>query len=186
MIFKKFFTFFLTSTTLSPYNHKPLEFSNKLFIQNNNNNPISFFTGKFDGYGLDVNCKTGESTQLLSKNYPNLKLYGIDKDEENIMTAQKRFHNSDFIAMDFENYTGIKQDFFQLIQVSDYDSLMTSFVKGIQLLNKDGLLIIKCKTSYDMEQLESYIKKNYYLFEKKQFNSTFYYHIDRDKLYVVK
>ena len=122
-------------------------------------------------FGLNIGCKTGETTKKLSTQYPELKWYGIDTDQKKISIAQKRFHQNDYLAIDIEKDNfNIKNDSFQIIEVSEYKDLMINMERALLRLSKGGILIYNCKDHDDVYKLRNQMmqeKRNYYIIGKK-------------------
>ena len=168
---------------LFPYRRFPLNDTVSMNIEQFDSfQPISpSFRGK-EGYVLDVQCSTGETTKLLSRDYPEMIFLGIDKNQINIDIAKKKYFSLDFMKADFETDI-IPQDSFQIIQLSDYQDLAKAVVKSFFSLQSNGLLIVKKKPingNADFEMLEEELKTNPAL----QFIST--YHIIGNKFYIYK
>lgn len=147
-----------------------------------------FFYKKFDGYALDVNCHHGDSTVFLQKRYPQLEVVGIDKEKVNIHECTKRYASQqyNFHNIDFEAYTGLPYQSFQLVQVNKYENLMLSFMKAYEILQEGGLLIMKTSSFDDLHTIVTYLKKNQTKFNKKVLNMKITYHIIDKTVYILK
>ena len=127
--------------------------------------------------GLDVNCWTGDSTVKLQSQFPDVRIFGIDKNQSAIKLAKTRFQSSVFKVSDIE-----KEKFngkFELIQISNYTNLDRVLWNTYPLLSDHGFMIINYKnvdTPYIKELYErnfwfppqernGYVLSNMYLFE---------------------
>jgi len=166
MTFRKLMFFILTTTkrlqTCVHFN-TPVRFSSsytKELSNRNYNNNFNIYsivsTRNITGLGLDVNCKIGDSTKILSMKYPELHIYGIDKNYHMIETARKKYTTFDFLNVNFEFHTGIPTRSFNVIQISDYDDLLLSYQKAIILLQYGGMIIYHCKNENDLIFLQKY------------------------------
>ena len=129
--------------------------------------------------GLDVNCWTGDSTIKLQSQFPDIRIFGIDKNQSAIKLAKTRFHSSVFKVSDIEkeNLSGK----FELIQISNYTNLDKVLWNTYPLLSDNGFMIVNYKESdvpymkelYDKnfrfppQERNGYVLSNMYLFEKE-------------------
>lgn len=163
--------------------------SSENILHNDDFNKINnIFLNHFnaEGFALDVGCGTGESTKLLSFQYPELKWYGVDTSEKNIKIAQKRFTNNEFINLNIEEFNLIRKNIFSIVNINEYDNLMITFVKSMSVLSQGGLLIYNCKTTEDVYTIRNYLKKNKITPSKEFLNLSLTYHIYDKKIFVFK
>lgn len=181
MNFKNLMFFFLTATTKklqTPVHfNTPVRFSSsytKELSNGNYNNNLNIYsmlsTRNITGIGVDVNCKIGDSTKILSMKYPELHIYGIDKNYHLIEIARKKHKTFDFLNVNFEFHTGIPTRSFNLIQISDYDDLLLSYQKAIILLEYGGMIIYHCKNQNDLILLQKYLVQH----EKSLYTSSYH------------
>jgi SAM-dependent methyltransferase len=119
-----------------------------------------------NGFGLDVNCNTGLSTNYIQSLFPNLTFFGIDSNNTAIDIAKKQFHSKNFYMMDLENQTMNNDKEFQVIQISDYTNCWNVLQKSYEILENNGLLIIRYK-EYDSTLLLQLFRRNQ-MFPKKE------------------
>lgn len=203
MLFKKLLSscFFLSqslnngiyyTSRFSTYNNTNLFQNSKYFDDEYNdgsgNTLKSFFHyKKFEGFALDVNCHHGESTILLKQKYPQLQVYGIDKLQNNInICNRKKNTRSNFLKIDFENYKGIPSNAFQVVQINQYDNLMYSFLKGYNVLDEGGLLIMNAKSLDDLHEIISHIKRYQTKYYKNVIGFQIRYHVLNKTIYIFK
>ena len=212
MFFKKLFHCFLLSTSpilpqitktyrpriIDSYSFSSMsqKFSNSsnIFNQNYNNsnsddgNELNFLyrLKDFEGFALDTNCHHGETTFQLQSKYPELKVYGVDKSKSNIKIAQRKYKNNNFIPIDFECYPGIPASSFSVVQLQNYNNLMLSFLKGLHVLEDNGLLILHCNDIEDLSKIKKYLDANKTVYLKRMLNMTLSYHVIEKTIYLFK
>ena len=130
-------------------------------INDNNNFNMNAFlrTRKLDGCALDVNCKSGESTKILSMKFPELKMFGIDGNKYFIALAKEKY-DFDFVNIEFEKYNGIREGSFRLVQVSDYLDIIISFSKAIHVLEDGGMLMHRINSKKDKQEIQDFLQKH--------------------------
>lgn len=195
MNYKKLFFFFLTTVKRLPtppsvfHFNTPTRFSSSFQSNNNNFNNIYMQQGisNITGLALDVNCRNGDSTKELSYKYPELQVYAMDKCDQNIKMAQKKYgHKFEFYHLNFEYHTGIRSRSFKVIQISNYDDIILSYQKAIILAEYGGLVIINTKSINDFILLQKYLRSH----EKSLYSSAFYPNISHftqgNRFYIFK
>ena len=95
-----------------------------------------------NGFGLDVNCKTGESTNMIQKQFPALQFFGVDNSSRAINVARKNFGHHLFLQADVEKEKLQIIPNFQVIQISDYDNCWKILENTYSLLEENGILIL--------------------------------------------
>lgn len=95
-----------------------------------------------NGFGLDVNCKTGESTNLIQKQFPDLQFFGVDNSSVAINVAKKKFGHHLFLRADVEKETLQIIPNFQVIQISSYQNCWKVLENTYSLLEENGILIL--------------------------------------------
>ena len=128
-------------------------------INDNNNLNILLKCRDFDGCALDVNCKSGESTKVLSMKFPELKVFGIDGNKYLIELAKQKY-DFDFINIEFEKYNSIREGSFRLVQVSDYLDIIISFSRALHVLEVGGLMMHKINSEKDKKKIKLFLEKN--------------------------
>ena len=132
---------------------------NTTYSINDNNNFAFLKTRKLDGCALDVNCKSGESTKILSMKFPELKMFGIDGNKYFIALAKEKY-DFDFVNIEFEKYNGIREGSFRLVQVSDYNDIIISFSKAIHVLEIGGMLMHRINSKKDKQEIQDFLQKH--------------------------
>jgi hypothetical protein len=134
-IFKSLLPVFVS--TVAPF--KKIEFSGESIILK------PAFQELFKkGIGLDVNCKSGESTSVIQQKFPHLTFFGIDGNETAIHRAKKKYGEDFFFKADLEKEQNIKNmDNFQVIQISSYKNCMNILEKSYPLLENNGIIILR-------------------------------------------
>lgn len=138
------------------------------------------------GFALDVGCGYGETTRELQMQYPELKWYGIDKNERNIKIARKKYTTCDYLNINIEDYNDIKKDIFNIVNINDYSDLMSCFIKSLSVLSQGGLLIYNCKSLEDTYRIRNFILKNNIVNSKETFFTNTSYYIYEKKIFVFK
>ena len=118
------------------------------------------------GFGLDVNCNTGLSTNYIQSMFPDLTFFGIDSNKTAIEIAKQQFHSKNFFTMDLENQTMHHEEEFQVIQISNYTNCWNALQKSYDILENNGLLIVRYK-EYDSTLLLQLFRRNQ-MFPKKE------------------
>lgn len=136
----------------------------------NNINKMFGQLRKFEGCGLDVNCKSGETTKMMSMKFPELKIYGIDGNKYSIELAKRKYHLLNFVNMEFELTNYIPQESFRLVQVSDYIDVIKMFSKAIHVLEVDGLMMLPLKSKKDEKIIQNFLEEhgkflNYHIYD---------------------
>lgn len=177
MMFRSFVCL-LTATTLSK--------SNTIFQRSIQSLPPFLSVPFYNGLGLDINCNFGESTRELQKKFPHLTFLGTEKDEEKIEIARKKNSDFHFLNLDIEKKEIPLIDQFQIIQISEYDSFWSIIEKSFDLLDTDGLLIIKFKEEdlYEVEKLLN-MKKSKKIINNQLFERV-YLSDEDNKLFLLK
>jgi len=152
----------------------------------NTNYVNQFLVQNQTGLALDVNCGTGETTMNLSYRYPELKIYGIDKNPHYIELAKKRYSDYGFVNLNFECYTGIPARTFQVVQISDYEDLLLTYQKGILLLQNNGLLIYHCQSKSDLYELRKYLSDNEHSLFTSSFHQNISHYVNGFTVYIFK
>lgn len=176
MKFKNLFYFFLSTCSKKP--QSSVHFNTPYRLSSSYNSKYSGYqtpiypvpSYEMKGNALDVNCKFGDSTKKLSNKYPELNIYGIDKNPKFVEVAQKKYKNIDFLNLNFEDYTGIPYNSFQVIQISDYDELFLTYQKSMSILDNSGLLIYNCKNKNHTKLLENYLT----FYQKSLFTNSYH------------
>ena len=107
-------------------------------------NPIAptFLHFYNNGFGLDVNCKTGETTNNLQNQFPELQIFGVDNSTKAINLAKKKFGDHLFLKADVEKEKLQILPNFQVIQISSYQNCMKILENTYDLLEENGILIL--------------------------------------------
>ncbi len=133
-----------------------------------------------EGYGLDVNCNTGETTQKIQSCFPNLRFYGMDRNQAALEIAKRSYQNTHFIRGDLEENPFPPLDPFQVIQISNYTDCWRILRNSYHFLEDDGILILHYKEEdtglmynlmeknrkYPTRQIDNQHFENMYLFPK--------------------
>ena len=145
---------------------------NTTYTINDSNNINKMFgkLRKFEGCGLDINCKSGETTKRMSMKFPELKIYGVDGNKYSIELAKKKYHLLNFVNMEFEMTNYIPQESFRLVQVSDYIDIINMFSKAIHILEVDGLMMLSLKSNKDQKIIQNFLEEhgkflNYHIYD---------------------
>jgi trans-aconitate methyltransferase len=93
-------------------------------------------------HGLDIQCGLGDSTALLSRRNPDLRILGIEKDAELCQQAKQRYPNLLFFHGDAEDMT-FYPDILDIIQVPLHEISSEPFLKKLhRMLHPKGILRI--------------------------------------------
>ena len=193
---KKLFCLFLTTAPryqfFNPkFQYRNMSSSTNFFNFNSDGSKNTNYVNQFlvqnqTGLALDVNCGTGETTMNLSYRYPELKIYGIDKNPHYIELAKKRYSDYGFVNLNFECYTGIPARTFQVVQISDYEDLLLTYQKGILLLQNNGLLIYHCQSKSDLYELRKYLSDNEHSLFTSSFHQNISHYVNGFTVYIFK
>lgn len=140
----------------------------------------------YNGFALDVNCKTGDTTENLSMRYPKLKVLGIEKNKNMVKLAQKKY-KYDFININFEEEKQIiPPESFKVVQVSNYDHLFISYQKALSILEYKGIMIFRCQDDRHLELLVNYISSNQNIVHENIYSLRTQYLVHEKTLFVCK
>lgn len=135
-------------------------------------------TNIFNGNGLDINCWTGESTKSLQEIYPDICFYGVDKNENAIDVAKKRYSEKFFRAIDLEKSTDTFEDYFQIIHISNYNDVRKILSSAFPMLEDDGFIILRYKDQ-DERMLKKLFEKNHHIPKRNDRYENMYLFSDR-------
>ena len=148
--------------------------------------PPSISNSLYNGLGLDINCNFGESTRELQKKFPHLTFLATERDEDKIEIARKKNGNFHFLNLDIEKKEVPLIDQFKIVQISDYDSFWPMIEKSFDLLDSDGLLIMKYKEK-DLGEVQKLLNiKKPKKFIKNQIFERVYLSDEDNKVFLLK
>ena len=131
---------------------------------------------KIDSF-LDIGCGDGQHYFWLNKKYPNRKIYGLDKIEDNTRFCNHHLKNNNCFLGNVENINlPFKVDCILLIGLLDYVEKDELALKSINnALNDNGKLILYCPVNgRKILSVYDWLRTNFNNYEKTQLRQRLY------------